>query len=85
MLSVSGDPTRRVWVGKSSERVEPKSYCSVQPPDPVPESKDPNPPTRKITGYRMARDASGNFVTDQDGNFIFIPVYEDEPVKLDKE
>jgi hypothetical protein len=38
----------------------------------------PNAPNRKIITYRLARDASGDFATDQDGNLIIIPIYEDE-------
>lgn len=34
-----------------------------------------------IKGYRMKRDSLGNFARDKDGNFIFIPVYEDEQQK----
>lgn len=38
-------------------------------------------PSRKIRGYRVKKDASGEFAKDEDGNFIFIPVYEDEQKK----
>ena len=36
---------------------------------------------RVIKGYRLQRDTSGNFVTDAQGGFVFIPVYEDESDK----
>lgn len=33
---------------------------------------------RKIESYRLKRDESGELAKDKDGNFIFIPVYEEE-------
>ncbi len=36
---------------------------------------------RAIRDYRVKRDASGEFVKDKDGNFVLVPVYEDEQEK----
>ena len=32
---------------------------------------------RVIKGYKIKKDASGEIIKDENGNFIFIPVYED--------
>jgi len=36
---------------------------------------------RQIRGYKLKRDASGEPAKDENGNFIFIPVYEEEQKK----
>jgi len=36
---------------------------------------------REIRGYKVKRTASGEIAKDEDGNYIFIPVYEDEEKK----
>jgi hypothetical protein len=32
---------------------------------------------RVIKGYKIKKDASGEIIKDENGNFIFIPIYED--------
>jgi hypothetical protein len=39
---------------------------------------DPKTPPRKVIGYRAKKNASGELMKDASGNFIFVPVYEDE-------
>jgi hypothetical protein len=39
----------------------------------------PKTPSRKLIGYRARKDTSGELMKDASGNFIFVPVYEDEP------
>ena len=42
------------------------------------QENDSDAPPRKIKRYRVKKDASGEIVKDKDGNFLIIPVYEDE-------
>ena len=39
---------------------------------------EPKKPPRKLIGYRARKNASGELMKDASGNFIFVPVYEDE-------
>jgi hypothetical protein len=55
-------------------------------PEPTPKAAPEAKPQvdasgRVIKDYRLQRDAAGNFVKDKDGNFILIPIYEDEQRK----
>ena len=42
------------------------------------QTADPKTPPRKLIGYRAKKNASGELMKDASGNFIFVPVYEDE-------
>jgi len=42
------------------------------------QTTDPKTPPRKLIGYRAKKNASGELMKDASGNFIFVPVYEDE-------
>lgn len=58
---------------------QPKSEKSMawQRPAPMPgPQRKVDASGRVITGYRVKRDASGELATDNNGNFIFDPVYE---------
>ena len=58
---------------------QPKSmkHMALQEPTSMPKSKrQVDASGRVITGYKMRRDASGNFLKDSNGNFVFDPVYE---------
>jgi len=46
--------------------------------EPGTQTTDPNAPSRKLIGYRVKKNASGELIKDASGNFIFVPVYEDE-------
>ena len=38
----------------------------------------PKTPQKKLIGYRARKNTSGELMKDASGNFIFVPVYEDE-------
>jgi len=42
------------------------------------QATEPKTPPRKLIGYRARKNASGELMKDASGNFIFVPVYEDE-------
>jgi len=42
------------------------------------QTAEPKKPPRKLVGYRARKNASGELMKDATGNFIFVPVYEDE-------
>jgi len=72
----------RASLSKFPERGEPKSYSSAQ------QTKSEPEPTAKvgsspgiISGYKVKIDASGEIVKDKDGNFVLVPIYEDEQKK----
>ena len=42
------------------------------------QTTEPKMPPRKLIGYRARKNVSGELMKDASGNFIFVPVYEDE-------
>jgi hypothetical protein len=45
---------------------------------PKPQDSKPNTPAERRIRYRVQKDASGKLLKDSSGNFIFVPVYEDQ-------
>lgn len=77
-------------VGSGDRKAMPEEYwivdgCDMPPEnfkvvlEPGTKTTDPNIPPRKLIGYRVKKDESGGLMKDASGNFIFVPVYEDEP------
>ena len=65
---------REYWIADGRDmppghfKVLPDSYKAAEP----------KTPPRKLIGYRAGKNASGELMKDASGNFIFVPVYEDE-------
>lgn len=48
----------------------------------VSKGAEPNATTRKVKEYHIQKDDSDELMKDKSGNFIFVPVYEDEPSEV---
>jgi len=76
-------------VGSGDRKAMPEEYWVVDGRDmpsdnfkvvsgPGTHATDLNARSRKLIGYRVKVNASGKLMKDVSGNFIFVPVYEDE-------
>ncbi len=72
--SVFEDEPEKIVSMRQSERKEDETT----PIEQRTQAADPNAPAGKIIKYRVRKDASGELMTDASGNFIFVPVYEDQ-------
>jgi hypothetical protein len=59
----------------------PSARAAFEEDNSWPTSLNPNPPKKYASKERLKTDASGEPVRDKDGNFVFVPVYEDEQGK----
>jgi len=63
------------WVADGRD-ISSENYKMVL--EPKTQTTDRKSLSRKLIGYRVKTDESGELMKDASGNFIFVPVYEDE-------